>query len=63
MYKEIERDTERVAGGNKGISDLPIVLKIYGQKLINLSLVDLPGLTKVRIFLFRKHILTELRCL
>lgn len=48
VQKEIVKDTERVAGGNKGISNLPIVVKVYSKKLINLSLIDLPGLTKVR---------------
>ena len=47
VQKEIERDTEKVAGGEKGISNLPIVVKVYSQNLINLSLIDLPGLTKV----------------
>ena len=49
VQKEIEKDTEKVAGGEKGISNLPIVVKVFSQNLINLSLIDLPGLTKVRI--------------
>lgn len=44
---EIERETERVAGGNKGISKEPISLRIYSPNVLNLTLVDLPGLTKV----------------
>lgn len=47
VQKEITKETERIAGGNKGISNMPIVVKIYSQRLINLSLIDLPGLTKV----------------
>lgn len=47
VQKEIEKDTEKVAGGEKGISNLPIVVKVFSQNLINLSLIDLPGLTKV----------------
>jgi hypothetical protein len=46
---EIERETDRVAGLNKGISRLPINLKIYSTKVLNLTLVDLPGITKVQI--------------
>jgi dynamin 1-like protein len=44
---EIESETARIAGQNKGISRMPIHLKIYSPKVLNLTLVDLPGLTKV----------------
>ncbi|KXJ05286.1 Dynamin-1-like protein, partial [Exaiptasia diaphana] len=46
---EIERETERVTGSNKGISNEPINLKIYSPKVVNLTLVDLPGVTKVPV--------------
>jgi dynamin 1/3 len=46
---EIENETERLTGSNKGISNIPINLKIYSPKVLNLTLVDLPGLTKVPI--------------
>ncbi|KAF8504748.1 hypothetical protein F5888DRAFT_1799411 [Russula emetica] len=36
----------RVAGQNKGISKLPIHLKICSPNVLNLTLVDLLGLTK-----------------
>ena len=49
VKQEIINDTERVAGGSKGISDVPIHLKIYSQNIPNLTLVDLPGLTKVPV--------------
>lgn len=49
VRKEIEQNTELVAGDNKGISTLPIVLKIFSSKAINLSLIDLPGIAKVAI--------------
>lgn len=49
VREEIARDTDRVAGGEKAISSLPIVLKIYSHKVINLSLIDLPGIAKVPI--------------
>lgn len=47
IREEIERETARIAGKNKGISRNPINLKIYSYKVMNLTLVDLPGLTKV----------------
>ncbi|KAH3679356.1 hypothetical protein WICMUC_001037 [Wickerhamomyces mucosus] len=49
IRKEIELETSRIAGKNKGISRLPINLKIYSPKVLNLTLVDLPGITKVPI--------------
>ena len=47
IRREIENETFRVAGQNKGVSKLPIHLKIYSPHVLNLTLVDLPGLTKV----------------
>ena len=47
IKREIENETFRVAGQNKGVSKLPIHLKIYSPNVLNLTLVDLPGLTKV----------------
>ncbi|GAA5905228.1 hypothetical protein JCM8208_000322 [Rhodotorula glutinis] len=49
IRKEIENETLRVAGGNKGISRLPIHLKIFSPNVLNLTLVDLPGLTKIPV--------------
>lgn len=50
VRKEIEKETSRVAGDNKGICSEPIRLKIYSDKVVNLTVVDLPGLTKVNIY-------------
>lgn len=47
IRREIENETFRVAGQNKGVSKLPIHLKIFSPNVLNLTLVDLPGLTKV----------------
>ena len=47
VRKEIERETDRMAGDNKGICPEPISLKFYSNKVLSLTLVDLPGLTKV----------------
>lgn len=44
---EIEQQTLRKAGQQKGISHNSIILKIYAPYLPNLSLIDLPGLTSV----------------
>ena len=49
IRKEIENETSRIAGINKGISRIPINLKIYSPNVLNLTLVDLPGLTKIPI--------------
>jgi replication fork clamp-binding protein CrfC len=49
VREEIERETDRVTGSNKGISPIPITLTIYSEKVVNLSLVDLPGITKVPV--------------
>lgn len=49
IRREIERETARLAGSNKGINKLPINLKIYSPHVLNLTLVDLPGVTKVPI--------------
>jgi hypothetical protein len=48
IRKEIEQETFRVAGQNKGVSKLPIHLRIHSPNVLDLTLVDLPGLTKVR---------------
>lgn len=49
VKREIENETNRVAGSNKGIVRQPINLKIFSPHVLNLTLVDLPGLTKVPI--------------
>ncbi|KAI7811971.1 dynamin-1-like protein, partial [Triplophysa rosa] len=46
IRQEIVNETERVSGNNKGISDEPIHLKIFSPHVVNLTLVDLPGITK-----------------
>ncbi|KAL8452904.1 hypothetical protein Emag_002121 [Eimeria magna] len=47
VRKEIERLTDEVAGKNKGIVDSPIVLTVYATRCPDLSLIDLPGITRV----------------
>lgn len=52
IREEIERETSRLAGSNKGISRQPIHLRIYSPRVLTLTLVDLPGLTKVYMFIY-----------
>lgn len=49
VREEIEAETDRMSGTNKGICPEPISLKIYSSRVVNLALVDLPGLTKVPV--------------
>ncbi|XP_062413053.1 dynamin 3a isoform X2 [Sardina pilchardus] len=49
VRKEIETETERLTGANKGISPIPIRLRIYSPHVLNLTLIDLPGITKVPV--------------
>ncbi|XP_068104545.1 dynamin-1 isoform X3 [Hyperolius riggenbachi] len=46
---EIEAETDRVTGNNKGISPVPINLRVYSPNVLNLTLVDLPGMTKIAV--------------
>ncbi|XP_018419545.1 PREDICTED: dynamin-1 isoform X6 [Nanorana parkeri] len=46
---EIEAETDRITGTNKGISPVPINLRVYSPNVLNLTLVDLPGMTKVPV--------------
>ncbi|OLL24089.1 Vacuolar protein sorting-associated protein 1 [Neolecta irregularis DAH-3] len=46
---EIIRDTEAKTGRNAGISAVPINLRIYSPNVLTLTLVDLPGTTKVPV--------------
>ncbi|KAF0756361.1 hypothetical protein AaE_004663 [Aphanomyces astaci] len=49
IREEIEKETDRMTGKNKGISNKPITLKIFSPFVLNLTLVDLPGITKVPV--------------
>ncbi|XP_028313347.1 dynamin-2-like isoform X5 [Gouania willdenowi] len=46
---EIEAETDRLTGSNKGISPIPINLRVCSPNVLNLTLIDLPGMTKVAI--------------
>ncbi|KAK1273123.1 Dynamin-related protein 1E [Acorus gramineus] len=49
VRKEIQDETDRMTGKSKQISPIPIHLSIYSPKVVNLTLIDLPGLTKVAV--------------
>lgn len=49
IRKEIERKTDEIAGSGKCVVDDPINLKIFSPKVLNLTLVDLPGITKLPV--------------
>lgn len=49
IREEIVRETETKVGRNSGISPAPINLRIYSPNVLTLTLVDLPGLTKVPV--------------
>ncbi|XP_042022416.1 phragmoplastin DRP1C-like isoform X1 [Salvia splendens] len=49
VRKEIADETDRITGQTKQISNVPIQLSIYSPNVVNLTLIDLPGLTKVAV--------------
>ncbi|XP_070497141.1 dynamin-1-like protein isoform X3 [Chironomus tepperi] len=61
IRKEIEDETDRMAGSNKGICPEPINLKIFSTRVVNLTLVDLPGITKVPVGDQPEDIETQIR--
>lgn len=46
---EIEAETDRLTGTKKCISPIPIHLQIHSPHVLDLTLVDLPGITKVPV--------------
>ncbi|SCV01374.1 LAME_0G15808g1_1 [Lachancea meyersii CBS 8951] len=49
IRQEIVAETDKTTGKNAGISSVPINLRIYSPHVLTLTLVDLPGLTKVPV--------------
>mmetsp|Transcript_21723 Transcript_21723/g.68051 ORF Transcript_21723/g.68051 Transcript_21723/m.68051 type:complete len:747 (+) Transcript_21723:96-2336(+) len=49
IREEIEADTARICGQNKGLSTKAIHLKVQSPNVLNLTLIDLPGATKVAV--------------
>lgn len=54
VRKEIDNMTERIAGKMKAISSTPIRLKFFSPNVVDLLVVDLPGMTKVDFFKINK---------
>lgn len=49
VRREIERQTNVLVGDQKNVANKPINLKIFSPHVLDLSLVDLPGITKVAV--------------
>lgn len=49
VRNEIEARTVDIVGKEKNVADKPIHLRIYSPHVLNLTLVDLPGITKVAV--------------
>ncbi|KAL9244780.1 hypothetical protein vseg_018507 [Gypsophila vaccaria] len=49
IRREIQAETDREAGANKGVIDKQIRLKIFSPSVLDITLVDLPGITKVPV--------------
>jgi len=49
IRREIQVETEKEVGLNKGVSDKQIRLKIFSPNVLNITLVDLPGITRVPV--------------
>ena len=47
MRNQINALTDKVAGAKKNIVDIPIVLNVYSRTCPDLTLVDLPGITRI----------------
>ncbi|KAL6650730.1 hypothetical protein ACP70R_009655 [Stipagrostis hirtigluma subsp. patula] len=46
---EIQLETDKEAGDNKGVSEKQIRLKIFSPNVLDITLVDLPGITRVPV--------------
>jgi hypothetical protein len=49
VNQEIVAQTDRITGNKKGVSEKAISLIIYSPKVVDLTLVDLPGVTKIPV--------------
>jgi len=49
VRKEIDNQTARLAGKDKGVTDKPIYLTISSPNVVDLTMVDLPGLTSLPV--------------
>lgn len=49
IQAEIVAETQRVAGDNKSLSPTALIMKVFSRDVVDLTLIDLPGLTKVPV--------------
>ena len=49
VKRTIVQETDKVAGQGKSVSAEPIILRVHSKTVVDLTLVDLPGLTKVPV--------------
>ncbi|GJN15427.1 hypothetical protein PR202_gb02342 [Eleusine coracana subsp. coracana] len=49
IKREIQLETDKEAGDNKGVSEKQIHLKIFSPNVLDITLVDLPGITRVPV--------------
>ncbi|TVU13956.1 hypothetical protein EJB05_37396, partial [Eragrostis curvula] len=49
IKREIQSETDKEAGDNKGVSEKQIRLKIFSPNVLDITLVDLPGITRVPV--------------
>ena len=61
IRREIERETDRLLGSKKTVSSLPINLRIYSPNVLNLTMIDLPGLTKMAVADQPQDIVVQIR--
>lgn len=61
IREEIVTETDRKTGSSKNVSHEPIHLRLYSPNVLTLTLVDLPGLTKVPVGDQPKDIEKQLR--
>ena len=49
VRREIDNQTSRLAGREKGVTDKPIYLTVSSPNVVDLTMVDLPGLTNLPV--------------
>ena len=49
IRRKIEQLTEERCGNNKGIVDDPIILRVFDKNCSDLTVIDLPGITRIPI--------------
>ncbi|KAK3142828.1 hypothetical protein QOZ80_4BG0352210 [Eleusine coracana subsp. coracana] len=49
IKREIQLETDKEAGDNKGVSEKQIRLKIFSPNVLDITLVDLPGIIRVPV--------------